>query len=139
MADLRTSGWRSYLGVIFLELVVVFVVIGIFKSVSDKLLAARLASLVFFLQGLGICFLLRPWTLKNINFTLPTVILFQLFFVIPMAIFRWFTDESFNQFNFLGISGPTLHEWSSRFYYLLLVSTVIDLIILFYRRLPKRD
>ncbi len=135
---IRTANFKRLAIVLVVEILAVFFIVGIFKWVDDRMWAAKLASLSFVLQGAFILCWLWPWGRRNWTLTVPTMLLFQFIFVLPMAGFRWLTDLHFSQLKWMGMTGPTLHSWSSQFYYLLFIATIIDLIVALYRRLPSR-
>lgn len=139
MSDVRKVNWKKILWVLFIEMFTVLVIVSIFKYVQSHLWAARWASMTFMLECVAILALLWPWKLKNWTFTLPSIFIFLGVFVLPMVVFRWTTTDDFMNLHWLGMSGPTLHTWSSKFYYVVFVAGVGDLIVAIYNRLPTHS
>lgn len=130
---------KRILLIFFVEIVSVIIVLAIFRWVPEKLLAARLASLGFLLESLLLLYLSKPNRWLASNFTFPVVLVFLLVFVIPMAGHRWFSDQNFSSMSWLGFPANDWHNWSSKYYYLVLGATAADLLGAIYRALPSRD
>lgn len=140
MNELRKSRWKNLFMVLIIEILAIFVILALFKIVEPRLWAARWASTSFLIESLAILYLTWPFGKKGYwSLTAPIAFIFLIIFVLPMLIFRWSTEADFIHLQWLGMSGPVLHDWSSKFYYLLLGATMIDLIYTFYLALPARE
>lgn len=140
MSDIRnTMSVKRTSLILLIEILSVFLVLAIFRWIPEKLIAARVASLSFVVESLLLLYLSKPIWGRVWNFTFPIVLIFLFLFVIPMAGFRWLSDQSFSQMSWLGAPAYQWHQWSSKFYYLVLAATIIDLLMAIFRALPLRD
>jgi len=108
-----------------LQAVVIAAVLVIFKFIPDRKVAATVA---------GALFVLLPLTLMIFEFSYARLmhkiwylgtLQFWLIFALPilgLRVFNW--DKEFHELSFMGISGPSLHQWSSKSYMLMMVITV---------------
>lgn len=121
---LLKSRYRNY---IFVQLVVVAVVIGIFKVISNKQIASMFASSLFIGSALGILWneFKHPHPLKR-----PSVwgtSIFLVFSALPVFLLRvlnWGVD--FSEVSFMGLTGVEMHKMSNYFFILMLLGFFID-------------
>lgn len=105
---------------------VIIVVTMIFKLVVDRQIAATIAGFLFVILPL----VLMGWEIKKYGFekkiwfaaTLQFLILFAIP-IISLRLFNW--NVPFEQLSLFGLSGPFLHEWSSRSYLVWMIITFI--------------
>lgn len=120
---------RLFLKVLLAEIAVVFVVMGIFKSIEDRMIAGMTAGVVF--VGLG-AFILSLG-LRAVEFRRTATFVFgciHLFAMsLPMLLTRLMTaGEEFKNVSVLGMSGPVFHRVSTSIYLFMMAATVIDLV-----------
>lgn len=116
---------NSFLGYLLIEVIVILLVMVIFKVIPNRQIAATVAGALFvgvpgvimFLEYRRAAFQRKIWFLA--------VFQFWSLFAIPilgMRLLNW--GVPFEELAFLGISGPTLHKWSSKSYMVMMVFTL---------------
>ncbi len=138
MSGTRQVSWKKMLVVLLIEFFTIVLIVNAFKYIPDRLLAARVVSGAFVFEGLLILLLLRLWLGRGWTFTVPMMVLFQVIFVLPMAVYRIGTTASFSDLVWMGIPGPILHLWSSNFYYALVASSFVDTARAVYCRVKQK-
>lgn len=119
---------KTFLEILAIQVITVFVIIFIFKTVNDNKLAGLVGGLVFLTTSALNIYLLFKFNQKK-SFVFYTTVLFVILFVMPMLLSRLFYYElSFEQIKILGFSAKTFHYWSEKFYLILLLSTLADII-----------
>lgn len=114
-------------GLFVSEIVVIFLVMGIFKMIPDRKIAAVIAGFLFVSLGSAIFVfgLRRSEFRRTASFYVGT--LFLLLLAAPMFLLRILNWEAnFNDLSFLGIPAQQLHQISSYFYVGLMMATAID-------------
>lgn len=108
------------------QLLLVFVVMGVFRAIADRQIAATIAGLLFVASPcLWLSLLWREVSLKHWWFYLG-FLQFWLLFALPIFLLRvlnWGTE--FENLSILGFSGPFLHQWSSKSYMFMVLTTFL--------------
>ena len=119
---------KTLFKVLAIQVITVFVVIFVFKTVPNIKTAGLLGGVIFLsTSGLNL-YLLKTRQLKN-TLVFYTTILFVILFVLPMLLSRvYYSEMNFEQIKILGFEAESFHYWSEKFYLVLLLSTVADLI-----------
>ena len=119
-----TFRYRLFL---FLELVVVLLIIGIFKFIEDRPIAGLIAGSVFLISTLLVIGI-EWWAIRKMTWALGGALLFLLGAVIPIFILRlssW--GIPFDEASLLGVSGGVWHKASNYLYLLMLAGIFISL------------
>jgi hypothetical protein len=108
------------------EILIIFIVMGLFKIFSEPKQAGFVAGLFF--VGLGVWIIAR---LKNygrtkfISFYFAFVHLFGM--SLPILLFRLkHFDVDFKDIHILGFTGPQFHQASTAIYLLMILATILD-------------
>lgn len=113
-----------FLGYLLAELFTIVAVTIIFKEINDRQIAATIAGVLFVsLPAILIALEYRRAGFKEI-WWFVSVLQFWILFALPilgLRVFNW--GVSFEQLAFLGISGPILHQWSSKSYIVMVMVT----------------
>ena len=108
-----------------LQAFVIAIVMIIFKVIVDRKIAATVAGTLFVLLPLAM--LISEYAIAKLKHKIwwIGVLQFWLLFALPILGLRVFNWESeFSDLSFMGVPGPTLHQWSSKSYMLMMVVTV---------------
>lgn len=109
------------------QIIQIPIVITIFKTVSDRQIAGLVAGSMFALVAI----LLMDHFYKKYGVKSPSLyfLMAHLFLItIPMLMFRlayWGTP--FDELSILGISGPSFHAFSERFYTLVILCSIYEI------------
>ncbi len=117
---------KSFLIYLLIQAAVILAVMAIFRTIADRQVAATIAGLLFVLVPMGLMiaeyhragFSERVWFLS--------VLQFWILFALPILGIRlanW--GVPFELLSFWGIPGPVLHEWSSKSYMLMVITTIV--------------
>ena len=116
---------NPFIKVLLVQILLIVAVTFIFKVIPDRQIAAALAGVLFLLMPTGALWYCRQYMgLRNWIWSL-SVILFLTCFSIPiffLRILNW--GIPFDQLQFLGISGPQFHYWSSKSYMVMMAATI---------------
>lgn len=111
---------------LLLQAFVIIAVTMIFKSITDRQIAATVAGTLFIIIPVGLMF----WEFKANKFNnkiwFAGALQFLILFALPimgLRLLNW--NVPFEYLSFLGIKGPALHEWSSRSYLVWMIITFI--------------
>ncbi|UOF02880.1 hypothetical protein [Bdellovibrio reynosensis] len=118
-------GWTSFLDMgrnrflyyLIAELVVIVLVMVIFRFIPDRQIAATTAGFLFVGLPLGMMVLEYRGAGLEQFYWFVAVLQFWTLFALPILGLRlanW--GVPFDQLSFIGISGPSLHQWSSKSY-----------------------
>lgn len=115
---------RRFLTYLILEVVVIFAVMGFFRFIQDRQIAATFAGSLF--VGVPLVLMIaeyRAEKLKNWVWFLCAAQFWVLFAlpILGMRLLNWGVE--FDSLSFLGISGPQMHAWSSKSYMLMVIAT----------------
>ncbi|MBO9666933.1 MAG: hypothetical protein J7501_08985 [Bdellovibrio sp.] len=121
--DMRRNKFLEYLLVQFAVIIAVMI---IFKVIPDRQIAATVAGFLFVIMPVG----LMAWEYKRAGFEetiwFVGVLQFWTVFALPILgirLFNW--GVPFEQLSFWRISGPALHQWSSKSYMVMMAVTAI--------------
>lgn len=116
---------NAFLGYLIAELIVIFSVIAIFKLIPDRQIAATAAGFLF----VSLPIVMMAWEYRRAHlehfYWFVAVLQFWTLFALPifgLRILNW--GIPFEHLSFLGISGPVLHQWSSKSYMVMMAFTV---------------
>lgn len=108
------------------QLLIVFMVMGLFRVIADRQIAATIAGLLFVISPcLWLSVLWRQVSLKYWWFYLG-ILQFWVLFALPVFLLRilnW--GAEFESLSILGFSGPFLHQWSSKSYMLMVLTSFL--------------
>lgn len=115
---------QRFLKFLILEVAVIFAVMGFFRFIQDRQIAATFAGSLF----VGVPLILMIWEyrsekLKNWVWFLCAA-QFWLLFALPilgMRLLSWGIE--FDNLRFMGIPGAQMHAWSSKSYTLMMIAT----------------
>ncbi|WP_291516622.1 hypothetical protein [Bdellovibrio sp. ArHS] len=119
---MRRNAFSKYL---LAQAIVIALVMTIFKVIADRQTAATVA---------GVLFVLLPATLLAFEYRrarfqhivwFAAVLQFWILFALPILgirLFNW--GVPFDQLSFMGVPGPTLHQWSSKSYMVMMIVTL---------------
>lgn len=116
---------KIYLGYIAIEIVVIIVVSLLFRLIADRQMAATLAGCIFVIVPPMLMILQLQHSKFSEILWFFAVLQFWIMFALPilgLRLLHW--GEPFVQLSLFGISGPTLHAWSSKSYMVMMVMTV---------------
>lgn len=118
---------KRYFGfLLFLELLVIGLVTGVFKVIPDRLTAGAVAGTIFVL--LGVLIVRGGWkdrAKRTVSFWMGCVHLFAS--SLPLMITRMLNRSGgFEQVDVLGLPGPVFHRVSTSIYLVLIAATVWD-------------
>ena len=121
--DMRRKRFLIYL---LVQAAVILAVIIIFKVILDRQIAATVAGTLFVLapMGLMISEYCRAGLYERVWFL--SVLQFWIVFALPILgirLMNW--GVPFDQLSFWGVSGPVLHEWSSKSYMIMVLVTIV--------------
>ena len=110
---------------LMLQAFVIAMVMIIFRVIVDKKVAATVAGTLFVLLPLAM--LISEYAIAKLKHKIwyLGVLQFWLLFALPilgLRIFNW--ESEFQDLSFAGVPGPTLHQWSSKSYMVMMVITV---------------
>lgn len=115
---------NRFLGYLLAQTVVIVAVTIIFRVIPDRQIAATVAGGLFLALPQGLIFLeYRKAGLEHFYWFI-SVMQFLTLFALPifgLRILNW--GVPFEQLSFLGISGPNLHQWSSKSYMVMMIFT----------------
>ncbi len=118
----QTQAFLIYFAV---QVAVIFIVMAIFRFVESRQIAATLAGILF--AGVPVWLMIQEYNRaetqeRNWYFG---VLQFWLLFALPILgirLLNW--GVPFDQLSFLGVSAPTMHEWSSKSYTVMMLLTL---------------
>lgn len=116
---------NAYLGYLLIQLMTIVFVMLFFKYIGDRQIAATAAGSLFVGIPLGMLFFELKRTGFKSRLWAIIVLQFWILFALPilgLRILNW--GVPFEDLSFLGISGPMLHQWSSKSYMLMMASTL---------------
>jgi hypothetical protein len=102
----------------------IFIVMGLFRFISDRRIAATIAGIGFIILPMYLIFSETKLNRKN-WFVILTSVVFLFFSALPifyLRVFNWEAD--FKDLNFLGIPSDFLHKTSNKLYLLMLISVL---------------
>lgn len=127
------EGWTSFLdmrrntflGYFIAEVIVILLVMVIFKVIPDRQIAATMAGVLF--VGLPVGMMAVEYRCRGLQQMswFVAVLQFWTVFAIPilgLRLMNW--GIPFENLSFLGISGPALHQWSSKSYTVMMLWTL---------------
>jgi len=120
--DMGQNRFSIYL---MLQAVVIAAVMVIFKVIPDRKVAATVAGTLFVMLPLSLMIYEYATAKLTHKIWWVGVLQFWLVFALPilgLRIFNW--EAEFQDLSFMGIPGPTLHQWSSKSYMVMMVVTV---------------
>jgi hypothetical protein len=116
--------------ILLIEILTVPVVMGFFKFVEPKKLAAILAGSIFIITGLFILRVCRLWPDAFASFTYWMIHVHLFVFSIPMLVARAaFWNKNFEEIRFVFFSGPQFHNLAEKSYSLLMFATILDIVV----------
>lgn len=116
--------YRQYLSI---EALVILLVLGAFRLIPDRQIAAVVASSLFLFSTLGILWWESRYEgyKKRVSFFMLTLFLF--FSVIPVMGLRFLNwGIPFEELSLLGISGPEIHKLSNYLFIGVMIGFFID-------------
>ena len=121
---------KDLVSILAIELITVPIVIGYFKFIEPKKVAAVIAAITFVLAGFLILRITRKWSEAYASFVYWAVHIHVFIFSIPMLVGRIvFWEKDFEDIKFLIFTGPEFHKLSEKSYALLILCTLIDILI----------
>lgn len=129
---------NAFLGYLIAEVIVIVSVIAIFKLIPDRQNAAMIAGMLFVVLPVG----MMVWEYRRAGleyfYWFVAVMQFWTLFALPifgLRVLNW--GVPFEHLSFLGISGSTLHQWSSKSYTVMMIFTLWGWWRL-YKRMPQK-
>lgn len=119
--------WTRFAIFLFLELIVVFAVMAIFRWIESRFAAGMVAGGIFIALGLSIFVygLKTPPFRRSATFLVGSFYLF--FSAFPLLVSRGLNaDMEFRDLYVWGMAGPVFHRVSTAIYMVLLVATFVD-------------
>lgn len=122
------SGLNKLLSVfLFFEFLTVVYVMGVFKLIADRQIAALFAGSGFILLGVGISWFSFKSKARFQLVSFWAALIFLGSIAVPMMIVRlWSWGTPFELVSIFGIPGPKFHGLSNTIYMLLVAATVLD-------------
>ncbi|MEN0058820.1 MAG: hypothetical protein AAGB31_08300 [Bdellovibrio sp.] len=116
---------NAFLGYLVAEVVVIILVTLFFKFIPDRQIAATCAGFLF--VGLPVGMMIWEYRRAQLQQQVWFVAVLQFWtvFALPilgMRLLNW--RVPFEDLSFLGISGPVLHQWSSKSYMMMMFFTL---------------
>jgi hypothetical protein len=117
-------GRKAFIGYLMSEFVVIFAVMGLFRFIEDKQIAATIAGTLFVLLPLIMMILEYRRAGFSEKLWFVGALQFWLLFAMPifcLRIFNW--GVPFENLSIFGVGGPLLHQWSSKSYLVMMLIT----------------
>jgi hypothetical protein len=115
---------HPFLIYLVIEILTVISVVGIFRVIPDRQIAASFAGSLFVGAPLLMMIHQGAVNLKKNWLWYACALQFWLLFAVPilgLRVLNW--DVPFYQLNILGFTGPQLHLWSSKSYMVFMIGT----------------
>lgn len=109
------------------QVATIFVVTALFALIPDKQFAATIAGILFVgMPAVLLALEVQRRSELHRGIWFFSVLQFWLLFAIPilgLRIFNW--NVPFAELSVFGIPGPTMHQWSSKSYFVMMIATLI--------------